>query len=163
MNKELYIFFILLGFFSNISFSQEKKDTSKFYLSNQFIRILYAIEVGEEEPEYPNYICLKLYNSFEDDVILKANNDILYEGTLYKNTGHKFALFMIDKRNYNDFILFQYFSKRFNTKVETVLDTRYGCSFVSLSMGEHLPPKDWEGFYPIKCTIVYRMSGCTSL
>src|SRR5690625_938973 len=99
MNKEHYIFFILLGFFSNISFSQEKKETSKFYLSNQFIRILYEIEVGEEEPEYPDYICLKLYNSFEDDVILKADNDSLYEGTLYKSKDHKVDVFMIDKRD----------------------------------------------------------------
>lgn len=163
MNKVLYVFFILLGFFSNISFSQEKKDTSKFYLSDEFIRTLYLIEVGEEEPELPNHICLKLYNSFEDDVILKVNNDILYEGTLYKNTGHKFALFMIDKRNYNDFILFQYYSKRYNTKIEVALDTRYGSTSIDIGMGEHLPPEDWEGPYPIKCTIVYRMSGCTSL
>lgn len=163
MNKALHVFFILLGFFSNISFSQEKKDTSEFYLSDQFIRTLYLIEVGEEEPEFPNHICLKLNNSFEDDVILKANNDTLYEGVLYKTTGHEFTLYMIDKRNYNDFILFQYYSKRYNTKVETVLDTRYGCALISLDMDEHLPLKDWEGFYPIKFTIVYRMSGCTAL
>lgn len=156
-----YLFCILISF--NLSAQVE---FDKFSFAEDCIEVFYLSESGKlayEDRIDSNHIFLKFYSDFDDSIILMANSEVLFEG-ISKYTGDCGSrLFVIDKRIHGDFILLKFYSTKFKTKIETPLDSRFDCVLVSFCMGTNIPPIDWYGAYPIKCSLSYRMGGCLGI
>lgn len=160
-----YYFIIIFFTCLNINAQDPFED---YYYSEEEICIYYnAVGLTNEEKESISLLdsetlYLRIFNYFDDSVSLMIGKDFIYSGKFKATYDDDYAGRYFNVSEYKDGrpILLKYISHKYKTKIEVPIDTRFGCVILDFDMDDHLPPEDWNGFWPIQCIISYQRGSC---